>query len=169
MKILVLSDSHSGRSFMRYCIEFVKPEHVIHLGDHYEDGTVMAEAYPHIRFHQVPGNCDWCRVEPSVVDTLCYSIGGVKLFMTHGHKHRVKSDIHHVIADARNQGAQAVLFGHTHDALCFRAEEDGLWVLNPGACGSWSGSAGIMEIEDGKISACRVVRQADIELMQLQG
>lgn len=168
MKILVLSDSHSARSFMRFCIQNVKPEHVIHLGDHYEDGTVMAQEYPHIRFHQVPGNCDRYRMEQDVPDVLCYTVAGVKLFMTHGHKHAVKSDIHRVIADARERGAQAVLFGHTHSALCFQAEEDGLWVLNPGACGSWGGSAGMIEIEDGKITACRVVRQADLA-MQGQG
>lgn len=169
MKILVLSDSHSSRSFMRHCIQSIRPEHVIHLGDHYEDGIVMAEEYPHIRFHQVPGNCDRYRMERDVVDVLCYPIGGVKLFMTHGHKHGVKSDIHRVMADAREHGAQAVLFGHTHSALCFYAEEDGLWVLNPGACGSWGGSVGIIEIEDNKITACRIVRQADIEIMQEQG
>lgn len=168
MRILVLSDSHSGRSFMRYCIEAVKPTHVIHLGDHYADGTVMSEEFPHIRFHQVPGNCDLYRVDYAAPDILCYPIGGAKLFMTHGHKHGVKTDICRVMADARGYGAQAVLFGHTHSALCFQAE-DGLWVLNPGTCGSWGGSAGILEIEDGKITACRVVRQAEMELMQEQG
>jgi len=162
VKILVMSDSHSGRSFMRFCIEAVKPEHVIHLGDHYEDGTVMAEAYPHIRFHQVPGNCDAYRLPPYTVPIMCYPIGGVKLFMTHGHKHGVKGGIGRVVADAREHGAQAVLFGHTHCPLCFQ-EEDGLWVLNPGTCGSWGGSVGLLEIRDEKITACRILRQADME------
>ena len=56
MKILVLSDSHSALSFMRRCISKIKPDAVIHLGDFYEDGQVMAEEFPHIRFHQVPVN-----------------------------------------------------------------------------------------------------------------
>ena len=167
MKILVLSDSHSGRSFMRYCIQNVRPEHVIHLGDHYEDAEVMAQEYSHIRFHMVPGNCDRYRMVRQVADIMCYPIGGVKFLMTHGHKHGVKSDICRVIADARGQGAQAVLFGHTHSALCFQAEEDGLWVMNPGACGSWGGSVGLIEVSDGKIIACRILRQADIEVMQV--
>jgi len=29
--------------------------------------------------------------------------------------------------------------------------------------GGYSGSAGLIEVEDGKISACRILRQADIE------
>ena len=76
-------------------------------------------------------------------------------------------DLHRVISDAKSNGAAAVLFGHTHSAVCYR-EEEGLWVLNPGSCGSWGGSAGIIEVADGKISACRVVRQAELELMPTQ-
>ena len=147
---------------MRHCIQSVKPEHVIHLGDHYEDGTVMAEENPHIRFHQVPGNCDRYRMVQDAVPTMCYPIGGVKFMMTHGHLHAVKSDICRVIADARERGAQAVLFGHTHSALCFQAE-DGLWVMNPGSCGSWDGSVGVIEVDDNKITACRILRQADLD------
>lgn len=152
---------------MRFCIQSVKPDQVIHLGDHYEDATVMAQEYPHILFHQVPGNCDRYRMERDVPDILCYLIGGVMIFMTHGHKHAVKSYIHGVVADARQREAQVVLFGHTHSALCY--QEDGLWVLNPGTCGSWGGSAGLIEINDKKITACRVIRQADMEIMQSQG
>ena len=46
MKILVLSDSHSAISFMRQCMDSVRPDAVIHLGDHYDDGEVLAEEYP---------------------------------------------------------------------------------------------------------------------------
>ena len=150
---------------MRFCIENIKPTHVIHLGDYYEDGTIMAEEFPHIRFHQVPGNCDRYRMMQPSPEILCYPIGGVKLYMTHGHKHGVKSDIYRLLTDAGERGAQAVLFGHTHSPLCFQTE-GGIWVMNPGTCGSWGGSVGLLEIADEKISACRVLRQADIELMQ---
>ena len=37
-RILVLSDSHSGNSFMRWCVDTVKPDAIVHLGDYYEDG-----------------------------------------------------------------------------------------------------------------------------------
>ncbi len=161
MKILVLSDSHSALRFMRQCIDFVKPDHVVHLGDHYDDGKAMAEAYPHIRFHQVPGNCDRYRCEPWLTDILCYSIGGVKIYMTHGHRHGVKTDTSILLAAARESGAQAVLFGHTHCSCC-TCHEDGLWVLNPGSCGGSDGSAGIIEIENEKISSCRILRQEDV-------
>ena len=161
MKILVLSDSHAALSFMRLCIEKVKPNHVIHLGDHYDDGKAMAEEYPHILFHQVPGNCDKYRCDPWLADTMCYPIGGVNIMMTHGHKHAVKTGIWGLVADARKKGADLVLYGHTHRADCHQ-EEDGLWVLNPGTCGSYGGSVGFVEIEDKKISACTILTQTEI-------
>lgn len=163
MKILVLSDSHGGRSFMRFCIDKVRPDHVIHLGDYYDDGAVMAEEYPHIRFHQVPGNCDRLRMYDRPPEVLCYTIGGVLFYMTHGHNHRVKTDISPVIAAAKAEGARAVLFGHTHQGVCFYDRDQDLWVLNPGTCGSWGGSVGVITLAEGKISACSVVKQADLD------
>ena len=168
MKILVLSDSHSGLRFMRDCIDIVKPDQMIHLGDHYDDGLVLAELYPHVRIHQVPGNGDCYGSGRSAPTVMCYDIGGVRFFMTHGHMHGVKSGLERLLSDAREKGAQVVTFGHTHEALCFCAEGD-MWVLNPGSCRSTSGSVGVIEIVDKKVSVCHVLKQTDLEAMQLQG
>ena len=54
MKILVLSDSHSALQFMRQCVESVKPDAIIHLGDFFDDGVVIHEENPDIPFYQVP-------------------------------------------------------------------------------------------------------------------
>ena len=43
MKILVMSDSHSSLRFMRLCIDRLKPQHVVHLGDLYEDAQAISE------------------------------------------------------------------------------------------------------------------------------
>ena len=161
MNILVFSDSHASLRFMRNCIEVIKPDAVIHLGDHYDDGQTMAEAHPHIRFHLLPGNCDRYRCPVNTVPILCYDVFGVRLYMTHGHLHGVKTDISKLLSDARNANACAVLFGHTHSAVCYQ-EEDGLWVLNPGSCGYGGGSVGIIEVSDNKISTCRLIGQADL-------
>ncbi len=162
MRILVLSDSHAGLSFMRRCIQAVKPDALIHLGDYYDDGAVMAEENPHIVCHQVPGNCDRGRMAVYQPEVLCYTIGGVMFYMTHGHRHNVKMGQYSLLREARNMGAQAVLYGHTHVADC-RREDDGLWVMNPGACGSFGGSAGLIETENGNITACRLLQQRDLE------
>lgn len=165
MKILVLSDSHSGLSFMRQAIAAVKPNAVIHLGDYYDDGETMQEAFPNIAFHLVPGNCDSSRMYKIVSETLCYGVCGVRLFMTHGHNQKVKLSLGRLLADARAANAKAALYGHTHSADCHQ-EEDGLWVLNPGACGSFGGSVGLIETENETIVSCRILRQEDLEAMK---
>lgn len=164
MKILVLSDSHSGLSFMRECVKAVKPDTLIHLGDYYDDGQTLLEEYPHIPLYQVPGNCDRYRCPPFAHEILSLPVCGVPLYMTHGHLHQVKMTTSLLLRDARASGAAAALYGHTHVADC-RQEEDGLWVLNPGASGSSGGSVGLIETAEGKIIACRILRQADLEAM----
>lgn len=163
MKILVLSDSHSVLGLMRRYLQVLKPDAVIHLGDHYDDGEALRQENPHIPFHQVPGNCDRYRCPVNAQPILCYDVCGVRLYMTHGHLHNVKQTRIRLLSDARAVGAAAVLYGHTHEADCHR-EEDGLWVLNPGACGSWGGSAGIIEVENGKIQSCRILSVSELVL-----
>lgn len=160
MKILVLSDSHSTLSFMRRCIDSVCPDVMIHLGDHFDDGAAMGEEYPHIRLYQVPGNCDRYRCPPGQPEILIPRIGGVDLYMTHGHHHKVKIYLGALLRDARASKAAAVLYGHTHIPDCHQ-EEDGLWVLNPGSCGYYGGSAGLLEVEDGRILSCCLLTEAD--------
>ena len=161
MKILVLSDSHSALSFMRRCISAVKPDAVVHLGDHYDDGCAMAEEFPGSRFYQVPGNCDRYRYDLMAAETLVDWVCGVKLFMTHGHIHRVKSGFYSLVRDAQAANVQAVLFGHTHEAYCDRTES-GMWVVNPGSCGYYGGTAALIEVADKKISDCRIIGQSDL-------
>lgn len=164
MKILILSDSHSSLYFMRSAIAAVRPDAVVHLGDHYDDAMAMEEEFPHIRFHMVPGNCDRYRMLTAKPEILCYDVCGVRLYMTHGHNHHVKQTLLRLLADARAWNAAAVLYGHTHAADCHR-EEDGLWVMNPGACGSSGGSVGLIETQDNTILSCRILRQTDLEAL----
>lgn len=164
MKILVLSDSHAALRFMRDCVAAVRPDAVIHLGDFFDDGQVLAEENPHLVVHQVPGNCDRFRCPPWASQTLIYPVGGVSMFMTHGHNHKVKMGTGALLADARKSDAKAVLYGHTHQAECYR-EPDGLWVMNPGSCGYGGGTAGLMEIKNGEITAARIITSADLEEM----
>ena len=162
MRVLVLSDSHSALSFMRRCIRAIKPDVMIHLGDHFDDGEAMALENPHIRIHQVPGNCDKYRMMRYEPEIRCYPVGGVMMYMTHGHLHNVKMDRYKLLLEARKMNAQVVLYGHTHIADCHR-EEDGLWVMNPGACGSTGGSVGLIELRDGAICECKILHLSDLE------
>lgn len=164
MKILVFSDSHSALGLMRLAMDRLRPDAVIHLGDHYDDGEVIKEEYPGIRLYQVPGNCDKYRVPGFVPEILIQPIFGVNMYMTHGHRHGVKMGIGALTRDARLCKCAIALYGHTHVKDCHR-EEDGLWVLNPGAAG-YSGSVGLIEVHDQKITACRIFDRWDLEEMK---
>ena len=162
MRILVLSDSHAGLSFMRRCVEKTKPDAIVHLGDYFDDSQVLAGEYLHIPIHAVPGNCDKYRLLRPMPEILCYEVCGVRLFMTHGHRHNVKITTGLLIADGVRNNADAVLYGHTHVADC-RQLPDGMWVLNPGSCGSFGGSAGIIETQQGKIETCYLINAMNLE------
>ena len=162
MKILVLSDSHSSLRFMFSCLEQIVPDVVIHLGDYFDDGAALREAFPGIRLYQVPGNCDRYRCPPGQPEILVERILGVNLYMTHGHCHNVKLTLTRLLQDARSCRADAVIYGHTHQPDC-RQEPDGMWILNPGSCGYGGRTAGLIEVENGKIVSCRILRQEDLE------
>lgn len=165
MKILILSDSHSSLGFMRRCVEAVKPDAMVHLGDHYDDGEALGELFPHIPLHQVAGNCDKNRCPIHAREMLCYTLGGVMVYMTHGHRQWVKQGIGGLLTEARRYDAQVALYGHTHIPHCHR-EEDGLWVLNPGSAGYNGGSAGILKTDGQQVTACYLITQKDLEEMK---
>ena len=159
MKILVLSDSHSSQRFMKKCVEKIKPDAIVHLGDYYDDGETLAELYPHIPVHQVAGNCDKYRCPTHAREMLCYPLGGVMTYMTHGHTLYVKSGIGGLVAEARRFGAQAALYGHTHNPDCHQ-EQDGLWILNPGSAGH---SAGILDTDGQRVTNCYLLTETDLD------
>lgn len=160
-RILVLSDSHSGMSFMRWCVDNVKPDAIVHLGDYFDDGEELREEYPGIRFYQVPGNCDRYRTPLHVREVVIERILGVDFLLTHGHRHYVKSGTDMLVRAALEANVQAVLYGHTHIPDC-RKDGD-LWILNPGAAGSWGGNAGLIKVDNGKIVSCHNFRYGELE------
>jgi putative phosphoesterase len=162
MKILVLSDSHRSLKFMRRCVDAIRPDAIVHLGDYYDDADLLHEEYPRIPMYQVSGNCDIYRCPPFARDILIMPVCGVSLYMTHGHRHNVKMYLDMLLRDARASNVQAVLYGHTHIPNCYQ-DKDGMWVLNPGSCGTYCPSAGLIEVEDGKIISCTHVTQEDLE------
>ena len=134
---------------MYAAMEDGKPDLVLHLGDMLRDAEELSYAYPQQSIVMVPGNCDGWTTQPlqKLLD-----IQGKKLLLSHGHIWQVKSGCETALAAARQQGADLVLFGHTHRAYCVQ-EPDGLWVLNPGAARD---SYGVVTI-DGSGMRCEIV------------
>ena len=128
MTLLILSDSHRKMNYMCQAVDQVRPDRIVHLGDHDRDAMRLAERYPEIPLWSVSGNCDYGASPERIVETL----EGVRLFMTHGHTLRVKYGLLRAELAAREAEANVLLFGHTHRAMC--DWHNGLWILNPGSC-----------------------------------
>ena len=150
MKILVLSDSHRAQQPMLDAVRRERPDAIIHLGDHASDAQELSAEYPLLPLSVVRGNCDL--FEDSVPETVLMNWEGVRIFATHGHRYGVKSGLLRLQYAAREKEAQVALFGHTHCAYC--EELDGLWLLNPGACGGSRPTYGVVTIRDGTIECC---------------
>ena len=142
MRILVVSDSHRNVDMLRKIL-LVQPqaEIVIHLGDGEDDLALLKPGFPEKMFLQVRGNCDWGSNLPY---SNVYTAEGVKIFYTHGHLYNVKGGLYSAVCAAREQKAQVLLFGHTHQALT--DYEDGLYIMNPGSAGYGAPSYGTLDI-----------------------
>ena len=126
----MFSDSHRALGTMYDAIERLRPDAVLHLGDHLEDAESMESVFSGVDFYHVPGNCDFFTSAPP---SLTISLDGVRIFLTHGHLFGVKSGLTRLTLEARRVGAQLALFGHTHEA--YYGEAGGVQLLNPGTAG----------------------------------
>lgn len=146
MRILVFSDTHHDISAAVSVIDKIGADMIIHAGDHDTDAERLQKIYEDIPVKYVRGNCDY---SSSPLD-LNLDVGGKKIFITHGHSYNVKSSYLAIQYKAEEEGADLVIFGHTHIPYCYNSGRRIL--LNPGSLKSGR-TFGITEIENGKISA----------------
>lgn len=152
IRILVISDTHGHISFIEREIDGIGAENIaaiIHAGDCVEDAEALSYIYPDIPMYNVAGNND---MFSAVDNDLTLTIGGVKIFITHGHGYRVKydSDFETLLRKAKSVGADVAVFGHTH--FTHLSYHGNLILLNPGSAG-YGDRYALIEIEDGKAKA----------------
>ena len=148
MEFLIFSDSHGKRNHIAEAMarQIKKPDAVLFLGDGLGD---LGDRWEEIPVMRVRGNCDWrFPVEP-VNDSEVFSFEEHRLLLTHGHLQGAKSGLGGLIAAAKVQKADLVLFGHTHrqELQVLPGEADGrpLYLFNPGSIAA--GSFGTLRLE----------------------
>lgn len=150
-RALILSDIHGEENNLRWLLEEVWKtvgpiDAYICLGDGVRDFE-RAESFirnrdEHASMYAVRGNCDFITSYP---ERLIIHLGGLKIYMTHGHIHRVKSGLDYLYGAARAEGVDIALYGHTHRA---NVEYTSPWMINPGA--AQNDCCALLEIENGK-------------------
>ncbi len=130
MRIAVISDSHGKGSIVdRIIRREAQAETVIFLGDVTNDIEDFTYEYTDKKFYIVSGNCD--RFSSYPYSTVA-NIGGVNIFITHGHTLAVKGGIAALEKAARQSDCRIALYGHTH--IPNIKYDNGLYIVNPGSC-----------------------------------
>lgn len=138
-KILVLSDTHGRittlKTVLAWANERIQPNDTISaavfLGDGISDLRPAADAAGFSsNWALVRGNNDYGHSTP---ESAVFDLGEHRFFMCHGHRHGLYGGYHSIIAAARNNGANAALFGHSHVPAFKNA--DGILLINPGSVG----------------------------------
>lgn len=146
---VILSDSHgrSNRELLRMSPLFAENDYIVHLGDGSSDMRSIFSRYPE-KTYICKGNCDFSYGEEEfVIET-----EGVSLLCCHGHRYGVKGGLTRLAARAKELGADAALYGHTHTAGIETV--DGVLCINPGALSSYHDpSYGYLVAHNGKITA----------------
>ena len=123
-RILVISDAHGSTSVVEALLGLPQMGlcAVFHLGDGDRSVRRLMGRHPELAFIGVPGNCDSASDFPPDADgkavipplDVFTEYGGVRMMLTHGHKHNVKLFLTAAANAASEGGADILLFGHTH-------------------------------------------------------
>ncbi len=129
MRIAVISDTHGKINRCIYAIEKLPHiDAIIHLGDVYDDAEDLSDYFTQTPVYAVGGNCGLSfRAE---TDRLI-ELGGLRIFLTHGHMYSVKQSLTALAKKVKEVGADIGMFGHTH--LCFDSYVDNVRLINPGS------------------------------------
>ncbi len=149
MNILLLSDTHGDFRRIDSVLEQCgKPDLIIHLGDMERDGEYITMSIPaDVAFLSVRGNNEWSSNRP--LNTVI-ELEGVRFYITHGHKERVKSGHEGLIVAAKRNDCHVALYGHTHKPC--EQTEDGIHIINPGALAYPVCSYAMLHIKNGQLT-----------------
>ncbi len=127
-KILIVSDTHRQSGNLLRVLEKVKPiDLLIHCGD-IEGEDMHIELAAECPMQVVAGNND---VFYGYDDQKTFYLGKYKVFMTHGHHHGVHYGNSSLLAAAKAEGADIVMYGHVHMPKVERVGN--ITLLNPGS------------------------------------
>ncbi len=128
MKILIVSDTHRYNENYLRVLERVAPiDMVIHCGDIEGSEYAIAQSAG-CPVQMVQGNNDFFSDLPREKE---FQLGKYKVWMTHGHTYGVTVGNSYIKAEAKDRGADIVMYGHSHKPIVDM--DDGIIAVNPGS------------------------------------
>ena len=160
MKVVVFSDAHGNKEAVKRIIEF-NPDagYVISLGDSELKHSFLLD----LDIVAIKGNYprDGGFAYESILE-----LEGKRLFLTHGHKYGVSTDMRKLLAKGMETEVDVVLYGHTHVPKFDNVA--GVFYLNPGSIVSQRSNTApsylILNIERGK-DVTYMFREAQTNLL----
>lgn len=132
MRVLVISDTHGDVNRALSAHTLSEPVGaVIHLGDGCAEADLLRNALD-VPMINVAGNCDLGAHAPR---ELVWECEGKQILLTHGDAYQVKSGLARLRQRAEELGVDAVLFGHTHQAVF--EKHSSLLLVNPGTLANY--------------------------------
>lgn len=128
--VAVLSDTHrdSGTGLRgRAAAAVAEADRVLHAGDFTTADVLTAHRNAASRLDAVHGNRDDPLVTNELPSSRILTVGSVKIAMTHTRRGGETG----LVTWGRAQGADLVVFGHTHQPRA--VDSDGVVLLNPGS------------------------------------
>lgn len=156
---LIISDTHGKGDLAEQVLQLTRPHLTIFCGDGLRD--LISPSFSPL--YAVRGNCDYFSVPAmgDIDEITTLDLDGLRLLITHGHRLGVKGGLGALISEAVRQGADAAIFGHTHEPLSltlspeYARERFGLeltkplYLFNPGSLGYAPHSFGRLTVKNG--------------------
>lgn len=128
----LIADSHHNKEMLDKLAE--KLQNVgglILLGDCVQDAEYLRPRLPFPDVYAVRGNCDYFGGAPEEISGRLFRPNGPAFLACHGHRYGVKMNPLSLLYRAKEIGASAAFYGHTHIPAIDR--EDAVLLVNPGA------------------------------------
>ena len=154
MKCIVLSDTHGHIETAKRALRLnPDAEVVFFLGDGLEDIEFISNDCKNVAWICVRGNCDtypYFKGE-GVKSVESITLEGKRIVLTHGHLYGAKSGIGALTYLAREEGADIVLFGHTHTPceIYISEFEKPFYLFNPGSASGYDPGFGVIQLKPG--------------------